>query len=78
MIECKLFKQGGSTTLVIPAIYLKALKWAVGDMIKVKLIPGGKILLSKGPEFPYKRSDLLEMEYLNQKEKENESNAHAN
>jgi len=43
----KLYKQGKSTVLVMPAKYLISLKWATQDDIQIVLLPNSTLNLSK-------------------------------
>ena len=47
MATAKLYKQGGSTVMAIPARYLKSLEWAPGTDLEVLLVGGDQILIRK-------------------------------
>lgn len=44
----KLYKQGKSIVLVMPAKYLRSLNWTTQDEITVRLLPNQSLNLSKG------------------------------
>ena len=47
MITSKLYKQGGSVVMAVPARFLKSLEWRIGDMLEVLLVGGDQILVRK-------------------------------
>lgn len=47
MATAKLYKQGGSTVMAIPARYLKSLEWIPGTDLEVLLVGGDQILIRK-------------------------------
>ena len=47
MITSKLYKQGGSVVMAVPARFLKSLEWKVGDTLEVLLVGGDQILVRK-------------------------------
>lgn len=47
MITSKLYKQGGSVVMAVPARFLKSLEWRIGDMLEILLVGGDQILVRK-------------------------------
>lgn len=47
MTTSKLYKQGGSVVMAVPARFLKSLEWRIGDTLEVLLVGGDQILVRK-------------------------------
>lgn len=73
METAKLFKQGGSVVVAIPAKYRRLLNWSAGDEVGISLMGNlGVQIIRKS--YPGTRKSELEQEYLFGKEKEDAGN----